>query len=268
MLDTKYYSAALKADSENRNARASLAYLLQIRGELHEGLKLDALAYAVEPSAYFTELQISSSLYLANLPDLAARWLEKAKTMRPDNVFLADVRARRLFINGEPAKALRLLEQSPSQRSDRVALLATLQWALGLNEAKASFARAQTLASESGLVCSSCLTFQLRDKKADNIASSGVTVSNSQWPESQVDLAALLLAQGQSENALDALDRAVELGYRDWRWLQTHPFLLELRDVPRFKTVIGTIRRRIDIEQRKILSDQSLATIIQGPTTS
>ncbi len=264
----KYYRAALKADPENRNARASLAYLLQIRGELHEGLKLDALAYTVEPSAYFTELQISSALYLANLPDLAARWLDKAKTMRPDNVFLADVRARRLYIDGEAVKALQLLQNSPSQRSDRIALLGTLQWALGLDEAKTSFDRAQALAGESGFVCYACLTFQIRDEMADLAPSSGLAASNSQWPESQVDLAALLLAKGRSDNALDALDRAVELGYRDWRWLESHPFLVELRAVPRFKAVVDTIRRRIDIEQRKILSDLSLAIIVQGPATS
>jgi len=56
-------------------------------------------------------------------------------------------------------------------------------------------------------------------------------------------LAAALLRLGDSQGALDLLARAVEKGWRDAGWLEADPELSGLRQQPRFRELVETVRR-------------------------
>jgi tetratricopeptide (TPR) repeat protein len=46
----------------------------------------------------------------------------------------------------------------------------------------------------------------------------------------------------QYERGLDALDRAIDLGYRNFRWLSQDPDLCNLRKHPSFKTIRAKVK--------------------------
>ena len=47
---------------------------------------------------------------------------------------------------------------------------------------------------------------------------------------------------GQFDRAVEALDRALALGYRDFKWLAKDPDLTRLREHPLFKKIRATLR--------------------------
>lgn len=55
---------------------------------------------------------------------------------------------------------------------------------------------------------------------------------------------------GNTDAALDHLERAVDLGFRNVRWLKHDPDFNNVRDHPRFQALIARIE--------KLLSDQTL----------
>ncbi len=68
-------------------------------------------------------------------------------------------------------------------------------------------------------------------------------------PESDLshyNLACSYALTGQMERAAEALHRAIDLGYRDFRWLRRDPDLAAFRKHPAFKPIRERIKR-IDI---------------------
>lgn len=53
---------------------------------------------------------------------------------------------------------------------------------------------------------------------------------------------------GLIDEGLDALKRAIKLGYRDFRWLEKDPDLENLRKTPEYNLIIkGLFKKRLDI---------------------
>jgi len=58
-------------------------------------------------------------------------------------------------------------------------------------------------------------------------------------PDSYFDLARLLSVQGERQQAVDALETAVEKGYRNYIWMKVHVDLQNLVDEPRFQALLA-----------------------------
>ena len=74
-----------------------------------------------------------------------------------------------------------------------------------------------------------------------------------EWPPSSIDLALLATARGDGPSALAALDRAIELGYRDSAWLLVDPGLAALREQPGFWLGVERIRALVAAERERVL---------------
>jgi tetratricopeptide (TPR) repeat protein len=61
-------------------------------------------------------------------------------------------------------------------------------------------------------------------------------------PNVLFNYACSLALSGEMENACAELDRALDKGYRDFRWLQRDPDLVELRKHPAFKKIRAKIK--------------------------
>ena len=57
------------------------------------------------------------------------------------------------------------------------------------------------------------------------------------------NLACSLCLSGQYDEAADALERAIDLGYRDFRWLAEDPDLHELRKKPAYRRIRAKLRQ-------------------------
>lgn len=66
----------------------------------------------------------------------------------------------------------------------------------------------------------------------------------------RTELAAIAALRGEVDEALDALDRAYDAGYREYGLLERDPILAPLRDNPRFSAVLDRMRRDV-AEQRQ-----------------
>jgi Flp pilus assembly protein TadD len=56
------------------------------------------------------------------------------------------------------------------------------------------------------------------------------------------NLACSLALSGRKTDAIRALRKAVELGYRDFKWMVDDPDLESLRDNPRFAAIVAELR--------------------------
>jgi tetratricopeptide (TPR) repeat protein len=62
-------------------------------------------------------------------------------------------------------------------------------------------------------------------------------------PMAFYNLACSYSLTGRFERALEALDQALDLGYRDFRWLARDPDLRELRQHPLYRRIAARIRK-------------------------
>jgi hypothetical protein len=74
-----------------------------------------------------------------------------------------------------------------------------------------------------------------------------------EWPDSAIDEMLLEAGFGDEEAALQALDAAIDRGYRDDDWLLLDPMLAGLRADPEFRLRIETIRRLVAAERQRVL---------------
>ncbi|HEY6942776.1 MAG TPA: transcriptional regulator, partial [Dokdonella sp.] len=75
------------------------------------------------------------------------------------------------------------------------------------------------------------------------------------WPDAWLDVAVLELARGARPAALDALQRAVDAGYRDRAYLQTSALFRPLANEPRFAASLDAIARAVAHEREVVLAE-------------
>src|SRR5207237_3686699 len=141
--------------------------------------------------------------------------LDQGAVLEPDHPLIKAFRAQVLFYRGEHVKAAEILEQVLEQQPQLDGIrpiYATFLSALGFNEE----ARAQ-------------LTDEVR-KTADT------DHDVAYW------LASAYAMEGERDEALRWLRRAIELGNENQAWLEHDKNWNSLRDDPEFQEVIGTIR--------------------------
>ena len=76
-----------------------------------------------------------------------------------------------------------------------------------------------------------------------------------EWPDGWLDVAVLELARGSSAAALDAVQRAVDAGYRDRAYLQTSALFRALAAEPRFAATLDAIGRAVARERDAVLAE-------------
>lgn len=71
-------------------------------------------------------------------------------------------------------------------------------------------------------------------------------------PDQQLQLTMVLTAVGQLDEAIKALEAAVQGGHNDRHWLQTDPLLAALRQHPRYLDVLTKLDQRLNVEHQKL----------------
>jgi hypothetical protein len=75
-----------------------------------------------------------------------------------------------------------------------------------------------------------------------------------EWPPAAIDLAILATAVGDQSAAVEAIDRAIDLGYRNSAWLLVDPALADLREEAGFWPRIERIGERVAGEREAVLA--------------
>lgn len=269
----RYYRESLKRNPEDQSIKASLAYLLQVQGHLYEALKLEAEALSEAPPTFFADYQIAIALDLAGLSAPSDRWLDRASTLHPDNIFLVEYRARQLVKSGRYLEAHNLLQDAGSDRFnykviDGIALLASNQQEVAF----LLFSDANRVAETKGRICYECEAAAfLGSEDADNskietLLGSGreAVESGDEWPEFRLELAYLHLAIGDDKAAINSINEAFLLGYRDWKWIEATPLLRPLRGEARFRELVERMRADVAAQRSQIEADATLRPILMS----
>jgi DNA-binding winged helix-turn-helix (wHTH) protein/Flp pilus assembly protein TadD len=259
------YKRAVELAPRNLRALAAGAYVLKVRGDLAEALRWNLQLLQQEDSLHYVEVQIADTLAALEFNPTAEVWYEKAVTLRPDNLFAATAFAAYRLSRGDLTGAEALIGQAVEAGVERPELfelrghLAAMQ---GDNEqARDMYLQAVEITPRSS-AAERLQALAVREdpdtygpeavreiEQIDEGLRAGI-----EWPPAAIDLAILATAIGDQSAAVEAIDRAIELGYRDSAWLLVDPALADLREEAGFWPRIERIGERVAGEREAVLA--------------
>ena len=259
------YKRAVELAPRNLRALAAGAYVLKVRGDLAEALRWNLQLLQQEDSLHYVEVQIADTLAALEFNPTAEVWYEKAVTLRPDNLFAATAFAAYRLSRGDLTGAEALIGQAVEAGVERPELfelrghLAAMQ---GDNEqARDMYLQAVEITPRSS-AAERLQALAVREdpdtygpeavreiEQIDEGLRAGI-----EWPPAAIDLAILATAIGDQSAAVEAIDRAIELGYRDSAWLLVDPALADLREEAGFWLRIERIGERVAGEREAVLA--------------
>lgn len=257
------YQQAFSLDPSDVAAMSSAAYLFQIRGRYRDALDLEARALKIREPTLYAPIQIARTLSLLDHPASDAWWERALSSGLNHSVVLSEAMQEDLR-RDDPERALQRLSKAPEavQLTPR-ALRLSGRAHLKLGETEAA-RRAFEGAGYGARFESVSLALQLgevSDAAALIEAAEAEMLEGDSWPELRVRLAEVYSSSGDTEAALRWLSRAVDLGWRDFRDVQTSPFFASLIKSERWKTIQIRIEREIAAQRELILA------IEQSPTS-
>lgn len=267
-----YYQKALELNPKDEDIRSSVAYLLQVKGKYYEALKLETVSANRRTQSYYSDFQIALALGAAGLSKPSQRWLEKAQLLRPDNVFMAEYIAQTIMKDGEFETVILELSGLKSRRFQQDVLLAMSLQAVGdQKSATIVFGQAYEKAKQNGKTCYACLAYFLQadrmefEPEAHDVLSmvNRAFRSGDEWPSYRVELAYLKASVGRQEDAMESLQQAYALGYRDGVWLAQSPFLQDLSKRSDFTALLDKMQNSVALERTKIVNDQALSSLLE-----
>jgi len=215
-------------------------------------------AHSLNPDGTFSEVQIATTLYLLGRDAEAREWMDQGLMLKPDNVFIYSARTDYLMSLGQFGAAQDTIALALSRGIKRPelhvrnGLVAALEDRWG--NARASFETATMLEPlrASGAAYSVWLRLKLGEAEAQPLARDLIAKSaSSRFPPMLITAAGLETAIGRVEAATALLNKAVEYGYRDWRWLARHPMFDDLQDTEDFISLVERVQALVAAENSK-----------------
>ena len=248
------YQHAYSLDPLDAAAMSSAAYLFQIRGRYSEALDLEARALQIREPTLYAPLQIATTLSMLDHPASEDWWYRVLASNPHQSVILIEAMQEDLR-RGEPENALMRLGAAPAaiQQTPRALRLSGRAY-LKLGQIEAAQGAFEKAGARARFDTAS-LARQL-DENADVSdliqAAETMMINGDSWPELRVRLAEVYAASGSYEFALVLLSRAVDLGWRDFRYIETSPFFEDLIRHPGWETVRVRIKREIAAQRELV----------------
>lgn len=246
------YMRAHELAPEKPSAASSAAYLLAIRGRFYDALKLEVTVLGGRDQSRYADTQVAEVLDLLGYTDAAARWRAKALMLSPGDAVVTGGAIVSELRHGDSARATALFAALPTDARETKRLRqisGLIHLANGdLTAASAAFVDADPLLYAATVAALGSEAPLIDLSVPDNVT----------WPGQYVDEAAYLAASGQLAAALKSLDRAVDLGFRDFRQLEAMPFFSSLKNDPAFEAIIARMKEDIAFQRKLLQSDDTL----------
>ena len=271
-LESYLHAAALEPD--NPVPRADAAYLQMVRGDLVDSLAANLEVLEAGERLHYLEVEIGWTLGLLGFESAAAVWLRRALDLWPDSLFAGSSFAAFRLHQGRLEEAERLAREVLDLGVERPELPTVLGDVALLRGDRAEASRRYREAVElsPGIDPGTVRLLALRQAEpgaelryAELVAKLERDLEEgSEWPGTAVNEMLLHAAFGESDAALEALDHAIDLGYRESAWLMLDPLLGELREHPGFIERIERIALEIEDERAGLLADPRLTEAFLG----
>ena len=274
------YRRASTLDPQRVAALSSAAYLLEVKGQLAEALEANLRVAAQPTQSFYHEVQVGSTLAALEFETAAAIWFERANELRPDSVFAAAAFASLRLRQGrlEEAEALaRAALDRGIERPELHLLLGHVALMRGnRTEAVRRYRLSEATNPRLGYASNRLLILERRSDAANpelearyresiEAIEAGLAEGD-EWPGSAIDGVLLHAGFGRLDEAFEALDIGIRLGYRDADWLLLDPMLEELRRHPEFHARVERIRLAVASERETVLAAPWLPPDLLDPS--
>jgi DNA-binding winged helix-turn-helix (wHTH) protein len=257
------YERAVALKPEHHGARASLAYLLQVKGKLVEALSHNMIAFEQAPAGTL-DTQIASCLRLLGFYSVPSEWLDRTDRLDPDSAHAAPTRALDLITRNEFEKGHEVIKDALARGVEQVELY-EYQVVLALRDKNFNLARDVLDSAPESLSHRGPFDVWRRvvNAMADDASKEAIELSTSiladvdsgeTWPANFLYIAILEAAAQRHDNAIAALELLAEAGYRDHLWVQLLPPLIPLHDHPDFLAVITNMRSDVERQRAQVLT--------------
>lgn len=257
---------AYQLDPNNAPAASSAAYVHLVQGQLYQALDLEFQVLQAGGRSRYAEIQIAQSLELISHP-AAKRWHDKAMVLNPGQVVILSEVARSHLRHDRNNAALETLSQAKGEDQSAPPILqlrGRANLALGrVEEAK----RDLRAAGQRGHYDLAALDAVNGNQAPANKLLSPVKLAELNGdpdPEYRIQLAEVAAALGKENEAIGLLAQAVNLGWRDIRWLKQSPFLAELMTSRKGRDLEGRIIRELNAQRRLTEGNKKLVFAING----
>jgi tetratricopeptide (TPR) repeat protein len=275
-LDAYLRAAAL--DPSNVVPRADAAYLQLVGGDLAAALATSLEVLRSGARLHYLEVQIGWSLALLGHQDAAAVWLQRSLDLWPDSLFAGSTFATFRLHQGHLAEAERLALAALDLGVERAELPTLLGHVALLRGDREEAARRYREAEElSARVDSASVRLLLlgperpgaraRYRELASDLAKGLAEGD-EWPGTAVNLMLLHAGFGSPDEALAALDTAIDLGYRESAWLMLDPALAALREHAGFVERIERIALEIEGERAALAASPEVTAAFVEPSAS
>lgn len=251
---------AYQLDPNNAPAGSSAAYVHFLQGHLYQALALEFRVRDLGGRSRYAELQIAHSLDLAGHP-AAETWYSRALSLNPGQVVVVSGVARSHLRHGSPLDALETLDQVRGEDAFSPLILQVRGRAnlrLGrLEQAREDFLSAGGAGSYE-LAALEALSGE--NATAEDVLASEkmAELDGDPDPAFRVQLAEVASASGQNDLAIRLIAQAINLGWRDARWLRQSPFIGELMRTPSGAILEERMNRELENQRRLIEGDFEL----------
>ena len=261
------YERAIALNPESYRARASLAYLLQVKGKLLEALSHNMIAFEHAPAGTL-DAQVASCLRLLGFYSVASEWLERTNRLDPDSAHAAPNRALDLLTQHEFDQARTVIDGALDRGVEQVELYEYLA-ILALRDRNFELARAKIDSAPESI--SHRGPFEVWrlviDAMANGASEAAIALSETMladvdagdtWPGNFLYIAMLEAAAERRANAIAALQLLDAAGYRDFLYVQLLPPLDVLHADPDFQAVVAGMRDDVERQRTQVLSAEWL----------
>ena len=256
------YRRAVRLDPDHAGAVSSAAYLLGVRGELAEALRWDLRARELDADQPYLEIQIGEVLATLGADPAAERWLHRALTLRPDNVFAPGAYAGYKLRQGDADGAEAVARQARARgirRPELWMIEADAAWMRGAAaRAAVLYRRAEAVnphqaGAEGYLAVLATSTAGAPGPSGNRSRCRPLLLDDGdEWPQVAVSMALVCDSAGDRDAALRALDVAIDRGYRDAEWLRFHPAFAALRRSGLLASRIDRIEALVAVERDRL----------------
>ena len=263
----EHHQIAINLSPENYRSKSSAAHLYETKGELLEAYRLNLGAKKLQPDNPLTDLQIARVFELLKFTAQAESIYRNLFILYPDNVFINQALPRFLFYQGRFSEAKTTYETAVArgvERNDIVLNYAELIWLLeGKDKALPWFKQAANSNPHYSLTTTINQVVQgnMSVSQAElSIAALEQTVSNGNtWPYHYLEAAIMALwALNDAQQAIQLLQKSVDLGYLNSEYLTLSPLFSVLNNEPDFYKVIDNINHRKEKMNRAFLAEYPL----------
>jgi eukaryotic-like serine/threonine-protein kinase len=265
------YLKAIELNPSHAAAMADLSSAQTTIGRYDESIYWALRGAALYPDA--PQLHHHVSLPLAMLADDSAslRWLEDGVRRWPDFSRLEHGISVIELRQGKDSAALarlRRVHRKWPNDEEMLTSLAQVAWLVGTPDADSLVLGRYRAAPDTrpfGFLPYAFRTLLAATRLRHGDAASGRALADSalafakkeferggEDPGPAVEMAALMALKGRRGEALDWLERAHELGYRDYRWVPRDPFLRTLSKDPRFTRLLTRMESEVAVMRRRV----------------